>query len=754
MARPIPFAGLAAGLVALLAPVAVVATDDAAAHEPWAREAPAEIVTAEACGECHTSAYQVWQGTVHETGFRELHRKPLAQEIAAKMGFRLLKRDSLCLRCHYTPVEVPVEAATEDKAELRAIAGVSCESCHGAGREWIRVHYDYGPGKDYRTETPEHRRERIEESRKAGMRRPSDLYSIAASCFACHTVPEEKLVDVGGHTAGSAGFELVAATQGAMRHNFLASSLTGDGKVNRERPPEERRMMYVIGRAVALEYALRAAAEATQPGTYARNAGRRIQAAAIELRKIALLEPLPEIDQMLAAARDAPAVPGDRAALLAAAETVASVARSLPQRYAATQLADLDPLVRGEPLPVPPAVSEPGSEPAPADAIAAAGDGGGAAAAAPASTSGADATPVPGGAEDAGAAPTAEAPKADTGRPAAPAVGAVKSHIRPVSDHRTLGQSACSGCHQEQNNWWVGDPHSRSAQPFFERDSKRLAIARLYGVPFSELTHGNRLCMNCHGTVISGNEPFDVFDGVSCESCHGPSADYLEPHKAGDKALGVRRPGYAEGLRLGMNELRDLTVRARVCSSCHYITDERLISSGHTSGKDFDYVAAMTKTRHWSRPHADAEIAAAFTPVLAARGPVPDVPLGVLPTAAAAPRQAGVGTAAGAGTPAGAPTAAGAGTAAAPGAPAAVAEGTAPGGGAYRPPPAAAARPIELPPFPEVDESATPDELLILLKERLEQLYDAVEPGSKPPVEPSEPEQPPEQSPNQQEARP
>ena len=745
MARPIAFAGLALGYLALLAPATLAAraattpatTGSAAApeqiapqeptavHEPWAREPPAEIVTAEACGECHTSAYKIWQGTVHQTGFRALHRKPLAQAIAAKMGFRLLKRDSLCLRCHYTPVEV------DD--DLRAISGVSCESCHGAGRDWIRVHSDYGPGKTYKTETPEHRRERLEASRKAGMRQPSDLYALAASCYACHTVPEEKLVDVGGHIAGSAGFELVAATQGAMRHNFLASALTGDGTVNRARAPEERRMMYLVGRAVALEYALRAAAAATHPGTYARNAGRRIQASAIELRKIALLTPLPEIDQMLAAAHDVPAVPpsepGDRAAFLAAADRVASVGRSLPQRYEPTQLADLDPLVRGEPLSLPP----PEPEPEPADTIATAGgEEASATTAAPVSASG-----------EAGAAPGAEASAADAGRPA---VGAVKTHIRPVSKHRTLGQSACSGCHQDQNNWWVGDPHSRSAQPFFDRDPKRLKIARLYGVPVSELTHGNRLCMNCHGTVISGNEPFDVFDGVSCESCHGPSADYLEPHKAGDKTLGVRRSGYIDGLRLGMNELRDLTVRARICTGCHYITDERLLSSGHTSGKDFDYVAAMAKTRHWSSPRANAEIAAAFAPVLAARGPVPDVALGVLPTAVS--RRADAGTAAGAGTARGAARAA-------PAAPTAVAEGLASaagltpaaGGDGYRPPPAAAGRPIELPPFPEVDKSATTDELLILLKKRLEQLYEAVEPGSEPPVEPPVGPQGPEEHP-------
>jgi hypothetical protein len=606
------------------------------------------------------------------------------------MGFRLVKRDSLCLRCHYTPLEV------ED--ELRAVSGVSCESCHGAGRGWIRVHNDYGPGKDHDTETPEHRRQRIEASREAGMRRPSDLYAVAASCFACHMVPEETLVDVGGHTTGSAGFELVATTQGAMRHNFLASQLTGDGTVNRERPPEERRLMYLLGRAVALEYALRAAAEATKPGTYARNAGRRVQAAALELRKIALLTPLPEIDQMLDTAREAPQVPGDRAALLAAADRVGAVARGLPHSYGPAQLAALDPLVRGEALPAPPPVPEP------ADALAATGGGGG---------EGADGA---GGTEVAaadGAAPSAQTFGADAGRPA---VGAVKRHVRPVSDHRTLGQTACSGCHQEANNWWAGDPHSRSAQPFFDRSPERVRIARLYGVPIAEMTHGDHVCMNCHGTVISGNEPFDVFDGVSCESCHGPAADYLEPHKAGDKAQGVQRPGYVDGLRLGMNELRDLTVRAQICTSCHYVTDERLISSGHPSGEGFDYVGGMTKTRHWTRPRADPEIAAAFRPVLAARGPVPDPPRGVLP---AATRRATAVAAAGGGAPSPAGAEAAAPSAGTPPVPGEDAVGYAP---------ATAAAPLELPPFPEVDESATIDELLILLQKRLETLYQAVEP--------------------------
>jgi hypothetical protein len=76
--------------------------------------------------------------------------------------------------------------------QLRAAAGVSCESCDGPGRAWIDIHNDYGGrGVDYRGETAEHREQRIARSVAAGMRRPSLLYDVAKSCFGCHIVPEE-----------------------------------------------------------------------------------------------------------------------------------------------------------------------------------------------------------------------------------------------------------------------------------------------------------------------------------------------------------------------------------------------------------------------------------------------------------------------------------------------------------------------------------------------------------------------------------
>ena len=137
----------------------------------------------------------------------------IALAIAGKLGFRLIKRDSVCFSCHYTPIV--------ERGQIRVDSGVSCESCHGAGRDWIDVHNDYGgKGFDHASETAEHRAERVARSRELGMRRPSDLYPAAASCFGCHTVPEERLVNVGGHPAGSATSSTLPTR---ARHPALAS---------------------------------------------------------------------------------------------------------------------------------------------------------------------------------------------------------------------------------------------------------------------------------------------------------------------------------------------------------------------------------------------------------------------------------------------------------------------------------------------------------------------------------------------------
>ncbi len=168
---------------------------------------PHRVVGAESCNKCHADEIKVWKGTPHAQTFLTLHRKPAAQAIASKLGIQSFKTDSNCIQCHYTMQHA--------SSGMEAIAGVSCESCHGAAKDWLAIHNDYGgPGVTKTQEAKDHRRQRLSASIKAGMRNPVNVYLVAQSCYRCHTVPDEKLVNVGGHVAGSMDFEMVSWSQG------------------------------------------------------------------------------------------------------------------------------------------------------------------------------------------------------------------------------------------------------------------------------------------------------------------------------------------------------------------------------------------------------------------------------------------------------------------------------------------------------------------------------------------------------------
>jgi len=657
-------------------------------------EDPAKIKTEEACRECHASAYDVWQETPHAKGFKTLHRKEAAMDIAERMGFRLIKRESLCLNCHYTPIE--------KDGQIRAESGVSCESCHGAGADWIDLHNDYGgKGFTFQNETPEHKAQRIARSRELGMRRPSDMYALAARCFQCHIVPNEKLVNVGGHGTGSADFELAAWSQGEIRHNFLQSFLTGDGLVNAERPQAYKRVLYVLGRALDVEHSLRGVAVAKDRARYFQAMSRRLRKGLSELRAIQSVASMPELAEILTTARGVKALPNNGENITRAADEIrASIQRFLARREA-LDLAALDPLLAGEALP----------EPEPEETVAATPDQ---PAPAPDATTAAAATPTEA---------TSPAPAAAAGgdRPAAPtqAVGEFKRFARPRSTFQTIGPGKCSSCHrhEKQSAWWFNDPHSLAINPFFEQNPKNVKIARLYGISPAKMTRGDQICMDCHGTVVSGKERREVSDGASCESCHGPAAAYVEIHQEGDPAEGLQRSGYVAALKQGMQKLREASVAAARCAECHYITEARLISAGHPSGANFDIAAAMGKIDHWDHPAVQsADLKGAYAAVVSKRGPVPQPALAALPET----RVAADSNAPATDEPAAAGGGGSASVAKAPPRPS--------------PPKPRPVDPISVPdsgdladvdvaPFPEINDDAPLGDVLLLLKQRLEKLH-------------------------------
>ena len=236
---------------------------------------PNKVMTAEKCAQCHLNEIKVWKSTPHYRTFEELNRRPEAREICKNLGLRSAKRSDVCVDCHFTTVQ--------SNGRIKPVSGISCESCHGAAKDWVNIHNDYGgPTVSKESETPEHRAQRWATSVANGMKNTRELYMIARSCFGCHTVPNEELVNVGGHNTGSMDFELVAWSQGQVRHNFLRTG----GVSNATSDIERLRVMYVAGLIAELEFSTRAVAQATEKSNYGVTVANRAARTAVKLFKL------------------------------------------------------------------------------------------------------------------------------------------------------------------------------------------------------------------------------------------------------------------------------------------------------------------------------------------------------------------------------------------------------------------------------------------------------------------------------------
>ena len=294
---------------------------------------PHKVLGTSACEKCHTAEVNVWKQTPHFATFLSLHRQPAAQKIAANLGITSFKNDSNCIQCHYTMKQEP--------QGLTAIAGVSCESCHGAAADWLDKHHDYGPGATRLTESAPHRRDRLISSIKAGMRNPVNAYLVAQSCYRCHTVPDERLVNVGGHPAGSLDFELVSWSQGTLRHHFV----DGHGDANPLASPERIRILFVAGMIADLEHSLRCTAAATEKAEFGLTAAKRADRAAKRLRSLQAKVSQPVLAEVLNVYDGVELRLGNGTNLSKAADEV----NRLGLKFAATadpaSLAPLDPFV-------------------------------------------------------------------------------------------------------------------------------------------------------------------------------------------------------------------------------------------------------------------------------------------------------------------------------------------------------------------------------------------------------------------------
>lgn len=296
-----------------------------------------KITGPDACGQdCHEESVKIWKKTKHGKSFNSLGRNNKdVRKILKNMGLKHIKKDKPCVNCHITKVM--------KGNKLVPVAGPACESCHGAGKDWIEVHADYG-GKDIKrnAESVHHKQARIAKSESAGMVRAQNLYKLARRCFQCHLGHSEKLVNVGEHTPGSK-IELVSWTQGSVgdelsiRHNIYYTT------TNDFATPARRRILFVVGKALELEFSLRALAVATKKATFALRMAKRAKRAAVWLSKIAKAIPTAELQAMLASIRKAKIKLNNAKQLNAIADVIALQAEKFAALHNGENMAALDP---------------------------------------------------------------------------------------------------------------------------------------------------------------------------------------------------------------------------------------------------------------------------------------------------------------------------------------------------------------------------------------------------------------------------
>jgi len=312
---------------------------------------------------------------------------------------------------------------------------------------------------------------------------------------------------------------------------------------------------------------------------------------------------------------------------------------------------------------------------------------------------------------------------------------AAVGEIHAQGKYQTLGPSGCgvgqNNCHASENKQMI-DKHKNSVDDIADNEDAR-KYAELSGIGAANFLKGTSRCMECHGTIVSGKEAKDVEEGVSCESCHGPGSGYKDAHSEGPKgAPGTVRPGYTKSLPLGLKDLKTPEVLADACVRCHLLTDQKILAAGHPDGAKFNYKSGMKSVaKHWKyRDPGNIPEQSVFKAVASRKGPtgIAAKPAKAAPAPAPEPKPAAKAAPppvakAEPPRPQPAPIADDVRRAEAPTPVRRPPPPPKPAPVDVTAPPPAAATPVELPPFPVVTDSTRVDQLLLLLKQRLELLY-------------------------------
>jgi hypothetical protein len=187
----------------------------------------------------------------------------------------------------------------------------------------------------------------------------------------------------------------------------------------------------------------------------------------------------------------------------------------------------------------------------------------------------------------------------------------------PAETSKYTGPGSCSStsCHgsvkprtdsrifqNEYSIWVVKDKHAKAYEALTGPVGERMG--RILGLGKSEQA---MKCLACHALDVPADtraKTFELNEGVTCESCHGPSSAWLGPHT-------TRGWTHEQSVAAGMYDTRNLVRRAEKCLSCHLGTQEKfvdheMIAAGHPDLYfELDSFSSVMP-RHWKTPRESA----------------------------------------------------------------------------------------------------------------------------------------------------